>query len=380
MPTGGCPSASRHSPRVCHGGAGASPLPGDPREAVQRLEQRTFQLARCLLKVAVRPAERLGDDPIDHPHLEKLPGSEAQGAGGLGGLAGALPKDRGAPLRRDDRVVGVLEHHNLVAHPDAERAAAPPLPDDDHDDRRLQRRHRAQVPRDRLRLSPLLRADPRVGAGGVDERDEREAELLRELEHTVRLPVPLRVGAPEIAQQILLRVSPLLVSDHHGGAAAEPGEAGDEGAVVAEEPVPGEFDETVRHQAEVVERVGTMRVPRDLDALPGVQVPVDFPAHRVELGLEARDLIRHVDRLRLGELLEPLDPGLEFDDRLLEVEASIHGVLSIFRWSRRYSTILTGVPTGTIAYSSSTSSFSIRTQPALACFPIVSGSQVPWMP
>ena len=54
-----------------------------------------------------------------------------------------------------------------------ERAAAAAFAVDDDDDRRVERRHLAQVERDRFRDAALLRFDARIRRRRVDERDHR---------------------------------------------------------------------------------------------------------------------------------------------------------------------------------------------------------------
>ena len=108
--------------------------------------------------------------------------------------------------------------------------------------------------------------------------------------------------------------------------AAKPAEAADDGLVVAELPVPGERRE-VLHQA--LDELGGMRplwMARDLRLLPGCQLGVEFPQRLVRLGLEALDLVADGDGVaarRHGAQL--LDLGLQFGDRLFEIEIAAHG-------------------------------------------------------
>src|SRR5207244_9646107 len=162
------------------------------------------------------------------------------------------------------RVDRVFEHEDTVAHPDRERTAAAPLARDDGDDRRAERRHRTQVPRDRLRLTPLLGADARVRAGRVDEGKDRLAELLGELHEPERLAVTLGVGHAEVARDLLARVTPLLVADDDEAEPLEAREAADDGRVVAVEPVAVELDEVLEEELDEVARVGAPGVPGEL--------------------------------------------------------------------------------------------------------------------
>src|SRR5439155_1634007 len=80
-------------------------------------------------------------------------------------------------------------------------------------------------------------AAPGVGARGVHQRDHGGAELLGEVHETQRLAVALGMGHPEIAPQVLLRVTTLLVPDDHDTDAVEPRPPRDHRRVVAEQPV-----------------------------------------------------------------------------------------------------------------------------------------------
>ena len=81
----------------------------------------------------------------------------------------------------------------------------------------------------------------------VDERDDREAEALGELHDPDRLAIALRVRHPEVAPDVLVGVGPLLLTDDRDHAAVEPGQAGHDRGVVAEQPVAVELDEVLGH-------------------------------------------------------------------------------------------------------------------------------------
>ena len=104
-------------------------------------------------------------------------GGELHGLGGFGGVLAMFPKDGGAAFRADHRVIGVFEHEDAVGDADAERAAGAALAEDHGDDGRSQAHHLAKVEGDGLGDIALLGLDPREGAGGVDERDDRQVEI-----------------------------------------------------------------------------------------------------------------------------------------------------------------------------------------------------------
>jgi hypothetical protein len=94
---------------------------------------------------------------------------------------------------------------------------------------------------DGLGLAAFLGADAGVGAGRVDQRDDGQAELLGQLHLRHRLAVALRVGAAEVAGDLLLGVFALVVGDDEALVRADAAEAGDDGGVVAEAPVAVQF-------------------------------------------------------------------------------------------------------------------------------------------
>ncbi len=194
--------------------------------------------------------------------------------------------------------------HRIAAHPSAER------------------RHRTQVPGDRLRLTPLLGADARVRAGRVDEGEDRLAELLGELHEPERLAVPLGVGHAEVARDLLARVTPLLVADDDDAEPLEAREAADDGRVVAVEPVAVELDEVLEEELDEVARVGAPGVPGELRPLPGRQARVGLLALSQEPLLELRDLVADPRRVLFG--LERRDPILKLEQRCLEVKRVRH--------------------------------------------------------
>ncbi len=148
--------------------------------------------------------------------------------GGFRRLRRALPQDRRAAFRRDHRIGRELQHQHAVADRDRERAARAAFADDRRDDRHLQFGHHVQVAADRFRLAALFRADARIRARRVDEREDRQAELLGEAHQALGLAIAFRTRHAEVAQRALLRVAALLMADHHARLAVEAREAADD--------------------------------------------------------------------------------------------------------------------------------------------------------
>ena len=135
----------------------------------------------------------------------------------------------------------------------------PPSPITTQIDRRRQPRHLQHVGGDELGLAALLGADAGIGAGRVDQADDRQTKLGRQLHLLERLAIALGMGAAVEALAAFLERVALLMADEHDAIIAEPGEAGADGPVVAEGPVAVQLDELVEDQVDVIERLRPLR-------------------------------------------------------------------------------------------------------------------------
>src|SRR5882724_678754 len=97
---------------------------------LERLGESALERLRRRLRVAVRAAERLGNDPVDQAERLQAAGGDAELLGRIGRHLGAAPKDGGATLRRNHRIDRVLHHLHHVADGDGQRAARAPFTDD----------------------------------------------------------------------------------------------------------------------------------------------------------------------------------------------------------------------------------------------------------
>ena len=209
---------------------------------------------------------------------------------------------------------------------DGERAARAAFADHRGDDRRAQAGHLVEVAADGLGLAALLRADARVRARRVDEREERQLELLGELHEAQRLAIALGPRHAEVAVDLLLGVAALLVAEHHAGLAVEAREAADDRRVVGVRAVAVQLAELAEHAVDVVERVRPLRMARDLRDLPRRELGVDVARELLALLREARDLVGDVDRGVLVDVAQLVDLLLQLGDRLLEIEEGLfHG-------------------------------------------------------
>ena len=232
---------------------------------------------------------------------------------------GIPPQDRRAPLRRDHAVDGELVHENAIADRESQRPAAPAFAVDDDDDRRVERRHLAQVERDGLGDPALFRLDARIRRRRVDEGNHRAAEFLGQLHRAQRLPVALGLGVAEVSIDLLLRVAAALVMAHDQHRfVAVVGEPGDDGVIVGEAPVAADLGEVGEQTGDVVQHRRPVRVARHQDPLPGREVLVDLPAERVDPHVQTVERSLAVGGHRQHR--QRLDLLQQQRDRFLEVE------------------------------------------------------------
>ena len=116
---------------------------------------------------------------------------------------------------------------------------------------------------------------------------------IRELHHTHRLAVALRIGHAEVARRPLLDVAALLVPDQRHRPALQPAEPGHESGVVRPSAIAVELEEVLEDPLDVVERVRTVLVARQLDGAPDLGIgglgldPVELSLQPLELAREA---------------------------------------------------------------------------------------------
>src|SRR5206468_12330600 len=117
-----------------------------------------------------------------------------------------------------------------------------------------------------------------------------------------------------------LRVAAFLMADEHAGLAAAAREAADDRSVVGVGPIAMQLAKVGEQRVDVIERIGSLRMPRHQRDLPGRQLAVDFLRKELTLFRKTRDLVRNIDSRILVDVAELVDLLLELGDRLLEVE------------------------------------------------------------
>ncbi len=133
-----------------------------------------------------------------------------------------------------------------------------------------------QVSSNGFGLAALLGVQPRIGPRRIHKRENRAAEFRRQFHQAQRLPVPLGFGLPEIAGHALLGVAAFLMTHDQHGPAMETRETRNNRGIVAKRAVPVKFGKIGEQQADEIQGVRTLRMPRQLRSLPGAQMRVEF--------------------------------------------------------------------------------------------------------
>lgn len=141
-----------------------------------------------------------------------------------------------------------------------------------------------------------------------------------ETHQALGLAIAFRTRHPEVARGALLRVTALLVTDHHARMAAEAREAADDRHVVRECAVAVQLVKIGKQFRNVIERVRTLRMPRDLRDLPRRQVRVEVFRQLLAFLRQPLDFFRNVDSRVVLHESQLFDLGLEFGDRLFEIQ------------------------------------------------------------
>lgn len=118
---------------------------------------------------------------------------------------------------------------------------------------------------DGFRLAALLGADSRVGAGRIDEGDDRETEFFGDFHHPQGFPVAFGVGLAEVPFDSFPGGAAFLMADEGGGPALVKTESGDDGRVVGEAAVAVDFDKILNQVADVIQGIRPLGMAGDLD-------------------------------------------------------------------------------------------------------------------
>src|SRR5690606_11827452 len=124
---------------------------------------------------------------------------------------------------------------------------------------------------DRLRLAAFLGALAGIGAGGVDEGDDRKAETVGEIHEADRLAVAFGPGHAEVALDPAAGVVALLLAEDDDRPATEPREPAHDREVVREIAVARERRPFGEEGVHVVLAMRPVRMAGDLAFPPRIE-------------------------------------------------------------------------------------------------------------
>src|SRR5690606_36467062 len=166
----------------------------------------------------------------------------------------------------------------------------------------------------------LLGIDARVGAGGVDEGQDRHLEALGQLHQTAGLAVAFRARHAEVATHLLAHFGAFLMTDDHHRLTVQTRGTTNDGGVIGEMAITVQLFDFGEQVLDVIEGVGPLRVPGQAGDLPAGQVAEDSLGERFALVLQAGDFIADVQRVVITNQAQFFDLGLQVGDRLFEIE------------------------------------------------------------
>src|SRR5712691_10462354 len=250
---------------------------------------------------------------VNDAQLFQVFGRDLHGGGSGFRLCRIAPDDGSAPLRRNDGIQAVLHNIDAVTDRNRQGSSGAAFPRYRDDDRYRYSRHFSQVPRNRFTLAAFLRINPRIRARSINQREDRAAELRREMHHAQGFAITFGFRLAKIACQALLRVSAFLMTDDgHGPSVIFP-ETRYNGLIVSISAVAVQLDKIGKQQPNEVERIRTLWVSGNMRALPRSQVRVKFASQFGNLMTDAFELrISFVVTRQSPQLLDVLFEALEF--------------------------------------------------------------------
>ncbi len=298
------------------------------KELRKRLADGLANISKDDVRLAMRAAQRFGDNRIDDAKLEQILRRQTKSCRRLSRLRRAAPKNGGAAFRRNHRINRMLQHHDPIARRNRDRAAAAALADHNRDKRNFDGKTDLNGARDGFRLSPRLGLDARKRARRIHKRHDGQTETIRQIHETLRLAIAFGLGHAEIVTDAAFGIVAALLPDDDARLAFDATQTTDNGLILREQPVTREWREISHDLANVIEAMRTARMTRDLHFLRGRQFAVDAAQLPLHLFLKPFDFSGDVEAAVVGKMAKPFDLGFQFDDRFFKLE-NLHGVSTL---------------------------------------------------
>ncbi len=167
----------------------------------------------------------------------------------------------------------------MVTHADPQSTSRTTFADHHADNRNFQRGHITQVDRDIIRLTAFFCANPRICTGCIDQANNGQTIATGHFHLLHGLAVAFRMSTSVAAFVAFFQVSAFLMSDEHHFPARQSRKSRDDGSIIPKRLVSMQFDEFVEHQFQIIGCLRSIRMARDLNGLPWVQMRITLTGH-----------------------------------------------------------------------------------------------------
>lgn len=148
---------------------------------------------------------------------------------------------------------------------------------------------------------------------------------IRQIEQALRLAITFGHCHAEIVFQARLGVVALLLPDHSHRPPAKPRQPHHQCPILAKQPVAGKRREFIEKIARIIEEMRPAWMARHQRLLPGCELGIGLLDQRIDLALQAADIVLDVHgRVLSRKLLQVHDLAFEVGNRLFEFEICGH--------------------------------------------------------
>ncbi len=185
----------------------------------------------------------------------------------------------------------MLQHQDLVARCQCHCTARSTLANYDRYQWRFQRQALFDGPRQSFCLSTLFTPTAGKRPSGVYQGNDGEVETLCQFKQTIGLAVSFRPREAEIVLQAFIGGAPFFVPHNHASHATKPRKPTHQGVIIHVFAVACELNKIIKQGVDIVQKMGAVRMTRNLRFLPGIQVGVDLLELLVGLVAQSAQLI-----------------------------------------------------------------------------------------
>ena len=182
---------------------------------------------------------------------------------------GAFSKqNRRAAFGGNDRIAGVFLHQQPVANPEGQGAATPSFSNHRDNDGSLETGHFLDIPGNGFGLTALLSTNSGIGPLGINKAQHGSLEPFGEMKEAERLSIALGPGHAKIPVHFFGHRLPALMANHYHWHTPKTCQTADNCRIIAKDAIAVQLHEFGAQRLNIIERIGPVRVPRELHPLP----------------------------------------------------------------------------------------------------------------